>query len=817
MHTLIALYCVLHTAADPAPTASDAQSGVLVFEILDEAGEPMPGRLTFIDQDGGSQDLFPNADASPDDLAVRRHAAYTLSGKGAITVPTGSWDVYATHGLEWSMDSTHIDISPGSESQWTANLVHEIDTTNWVSGDFHLHTLTHSGHGDSNMPERIISIVGEGVEFAVATDHNHNTDYDPTIERLGAEDHLTAVIGNEVSTSYGHLNAFPFDPNAAIVNQKLDAQPLFAMIRAEENEWDVVPIIQINHPRWGGIDYFGKRGLDPVTGEATDDRWSWDFDSIEVLNENEGWGFYDSEVDDINTRAGKHSVLQDWYNMLNAGRRIAAIGNSDSHTVISNIAGVPRNFVYVGSDDASNIDPAAVANAIRGGQVSATTGPFVRMTADGQPMGSTIAALDGVVDIHLDIQSASWIPIDRIRIIKNGDVAATLEVPREENGPTRLRPRFHIPVERDCWIAAIVDGQSDLSPYIIEQSRPILPIAIANPIYIDADDDGVWTPPSQWARNTVDDGDLASVLAAAEGSSPSEVAMLVLAATGDEKINTQMIRYGLSHDDRGVRLAACRAAAASSDASLLPLLSAVVDRPDSDHYLAFSGWAASDTIEPDVSDELFWRFVDRFGWSNARRFASEHALRLGGDFLREWEVAGYFPAADMKALGNAQAPEPGIVHITAPKTKQGGPLEWQTIEASESGFVDLATIVPVAVVYERAIAYARCWVWSLDDREVRFTIGSDDGCRVWVNDTLVLDDPEWQYASRDRRLGTMSLRAGWNPVLVKVLNGTKTFGFYFRVIDESVRSSSQQPAYDPPGVDNPWDLPRDPLGPSENP
>ena len=29
----------------------------------------------------------------------------------------------------------------------------------WVSGDFHLHTLTYSGHGDSNMPERIISIV----------------------------------------------------------------------------------------------------------------------------------------------------------------------------------------------------------------------------------------------------------------------------------------------------------------------------------------------------------------------------------------------------------------------------------------------------------------------------------------------------------------------------------------------------------------------------------------------------------------------------------------------------------------------------------
>ena len=34
------------------------------------------------------------------------------------------------------------------------------------------------------MNERIISLVGENVEFAVATDHNHNTDYQPTIDNL---------------------------------------------------------------------------------------------------------------------------------------------------------------------------------------------------------------------------------------------------------------------------------------------------------------------------------------------------------------------------------------------------------------------------------------------------------------------------------------------------------------------------------------------------------------------------------------------------------------------------------------------------------
>ena len=34
------------------------------------------------------------------------------------------------------------------------------------------------------------TLIGEGVEFAVATDHNHNTDYGPTVEQLGAASQL---------------------------------------------------------------------------------------------------------------------------------------------------------------------------------------------------------------------------------------------------------------------------------------------------------------------------------------------------------------------------------------------------------------------------------------------------------------------------------------------------------------------------------------------------------------------------------------------------------------------------------------------------
>ncbi len=779
------------------PTAQTADTGAphgtIAYRVQNEDGQPMPARLTFIDAEGSTHQMFPNVAAAVTDLAVRRHAVYTLSGKGSITVPIGQWTVLASHGIEWSLDSTQISVTDGSSHEWTANLVHEVDTTDWVSADFHLHTLTYSGHGDSNMNERIISIVGEGLEFAVATDHNHNTDYGPTINTLGAAAHLTAVTGNEISTNYGHFNAFPFDPAAKVVDQRLEAGPLMASVRAEQNKWSIVPIMQVNHPRWPSIDYFGRRSLDPITGESSDSRWSWDFDCVEILNENEGWGYHDAEISDVNTRRSMHSVLEDWFNMLNAGRRIAATGNSDSHAVIATIAGIPRNYLHIGSDDPATIDPIAVADAVRRGEMTTTTGPFVRVTADGQPMGSTITVFDGNVDVHLDIQCASWIKVNRVRIFRNGSVVATLKVDGEQDGPTHLRPRIRIPVpaDHDSWIVAIVDGDQDLAPYLTNQSRPILPLSIANPIYVDADGDGIWTAPRDWARDLAATGGLPSAIDAWRDAVPAERVLLALACSEDARDASRAARLALSDDDRRVRLAGMRLAEASGDMELLPLLVAQMNRSDNDRYLSFCAWAAADTLDGDQGSDLLEHYAARHGWSNARRYSGEHALRLPGDFVRDWQVAGYFEATDMDALAHKQAPEPNIVHITAPLTKTGEPLAWSGATADAEGHLDMAA-AEIAMC-EQSIAYARCWLHSPDDREVEFTIGSDDGCRIWVGDTLSWDDPDYQSASPDANFGTMALQEGWNPVLVKVLNGSQSMGFYMRVLDTSVVASASPP------------------------
>ncbi len=786
MLTQILLIALTAPAPEPAPTASqEVPHGTLTFTIVDSDGNNIPARLTFMSEDGEATDLFSNPDADPKKLAVRKHAIYTLDGEGILTVPVGSWNVMASHGIEWSIDTTNIEIEEGKAYSWDATLVHEIDSTGWVSGDFHLHTLTHSGHGDSNMNERIISIVGEGLEFAVATDHNHNTDYQPTIDSVGANEHLTAVVGNEVSCSYGHLNAFPLDANAKVVNQQLEAPELFKMIRAEKNNDDVVPIIQINHPRWGNIDYFGRRGLDPITGESDDERWSWDFDSVEILNENYGWGYHDAEVSDVPTRKSRHSVLRDWYNMLNAGRHIAAVGNSDSHTVIANIAGVPRNFVHVGYDDASNINPTDVTDAIRNRYMFTTTGPFLRITANGRPMGSTLSVTEPELNIHIDAQAASWIDLDSVRIIQNGDEVARVTIDGANGEVTHIRPRLRVAIPRDSWVIAIAEGDEAMTPYVDEDERKIYPLAITNPIFIDADGDGKYTPPQAWAEKIIATGDQELIVRTFNEVNPTEQSLLIL-ASNDKK----MVELGLKSNERIVRLAATKLAERLQDQSLLTLLADVIRDESSDRYLAFSAWMAIDETSHRRGKRALKRYVDRFGWEDARRYTKEHRLNLPGEFVRGWQIAGYFAIAnDDNRLSNLanqkQLPEPNILSLVVPKTTEGKPLKWVEMQSEKDGYLNLS----LGKATENVIAYAKCWLWSPDEREVDFTIGSDDACRMWVGDALVWDDASWHSAKKDNKFGSFTLQKGWNPVLFKVLNGLKGMGLYFRVLDDEIKSS----------------------------
>lgn len=773
----------------PALTAGpNPDAAVLRYDVRDGSGTLIPCRLTFVNESGPPPNLFPNFNAAPDELAVRQNLVYTLRGDGAVTVPAGRYTVYASRGLEWSIDKQSITLENGKEAAFAATLKHEVDTTGWISGDFHLHTLTHSGHGDANMKERIITFVGEGLEFAVATDHNHNTDYEPTARALGVGARVATAVGNEITTSIGHINAFPLDPERPIPPpQSYDANVLFKIIREEPNQFGVTPVIQLNHPRWGGMDYFGLTKLDPVTGIGGARSYSPNFDTIELLNENDGWGYYDADIETaVPTLDSRHWALRDWFNLLNRGHRYAAVGNSDSHTVQAELAGYPRNFVHSATDDPSAIRVADVATALRGMQSFTTIGPFVSFSANGKGLGALATAKGGRVELAIRVQAASWIDCDRVKIIVNGDLVDTLPV-ADRRDVLRLDARHALTLKRDAWIALCVEGDDPLAPIVHTQDRPIRPLAIINPVYVDVDGDGKFTCPRDLAERLLRANP--STIAPDEYHSrlPSEKGLLILTAAELGHVESMsLVSSGLTASERVVKLATLRAAEKLADAGLKGALKHAFEQHAADAYMQISALRALKACEPASLGDSLLAFLDASDARRLSKYADDLEDILPGEFAREWNVVGYFPNPGQGALSISCGPEAegGATDFAA---KGGGRASWQPLAADKKGFLDLRRIDGDKKLSENAVAFARTFLHSPDDRTLRITLGSDDGSRVWVNDTLVHDDPTRHAASPLQAIVKVQVRKGWNRVLFKVENGGSGFGLYCRALDPQVR------------------------------
>ena len=170
-------------------------------------------------------------------------------------------------------------------------------------------------------------------------------------------------------------------------------------------------------------------------------------------------------------------------------------------------------------------------------------------------------------------------------------------------------------------------------------------------------------------------------------------------------------------------------------------------------------------------------------------------MRLPGNFINEWQVGGHFAIKESKSrldnLAMQQYPEPGITHVIEPVTISGKPLAWVQQTTMANGFLDLSS----GKSTENTIAYARCWLWSPDNRKIDVTIGSDDACRIWINEMLVWDDPDWQDAVADKNFAEIELNKGWNTMLVKIQNGLRGMGIYFRVMDSDIKQASTPPSH----------------------
>jgi hypothetical protein len=488
---------------EPPPSLDDIEIGPVtllakpVNEVLSgarfevsvtdsETGAALPCRLTVTRTDGTLQPLR----AEPADaVAVRVGVVYTRNGRVTLSLPPGDYRLHAGRGFEWSVETATISAKEGDAKPVALKLRREVDTSRWIAADSHIHTLTHSGHGDATIEERMLTIAGEGIELAVATDHNHHTDYAPSAASMGVADRFTPVIGNEVTTKHGHFNAFPIQAGAKVVNhQQEDWSKLLPEIRATPG----VRVITLNHPRdvHSGFIPLGGVQFNPKTGKHRQAD-ALDIDAMEVITS----GAMQSDI---------HLLYRDWFALLNRGHRIAAVASSDTHDVNRFILGQGRTYVAAKDADPANLDLDEVWRSYQEGRLLVSLGLLVQVVVqDRFGVGDLASGLPGKIKVEAAVSGPAWVQADHIELYANGRVIREQKITDDHRPGEKARVTWEIPKPaHDVHLVVIATGPGVTEPFG-EIPQPYQPasktftsrvIGSTNPVWIDADGDGKFEP-----------------------------------------------------------------------------------------------------------------------------------------------------------------------------------------------------------------------------------------------------------------------------------------------------------------------------------
>lgn len=468
------------------------ETGTLVFTSTQEDGKtPLPTKLSIFRISGNTITTVPSHFGRESYNGGAFRILYPYQGTISTLLPPGKYKVVATRGFFYSVEEKEVEITTNQESQVTLSLKRWVDTSKAVSGDFHVHAKGSPDSQDSNQL-KVASMAGEGLELAVSTDHEFVTDYQPYIKDMKLESWIRGVVGEEVTTHFGHFNIYPIPFKPEEVNQGAFqwyehlAPGMFEFVAKQAPG----SVIQINHPRGAAAgSYFSYAGYNPDTGKADvrPNEWSWKFNAIEVFN---GRDFSKALT----------TTVEDWYSMLNFGYRMTAMGNSDSHRATTSETGYPRNMVLVGSQDPQSLTMEALGTAIKQQKVVISAGAMISLLASASgdknqavSLGETVSLTGSKVFLHIRVDASPWVHLDTLKIIGNGKVVQEKALPQKADAVVRFDETVELSPTQDTWYIVMVTGSKTLG--VAVPGAP--PFAVTNPVYVDVDRDKTFTPPQK--------------------------------------------------------------------------------------------------------------------------------------------------------------------------------------------------------------------------------------------------------------------------------------------------------------------------------
>ncbi|MFB6265404.1 MAG: CehA/McbA family metallohydrolase [Bradymonadaceae bacterium] len=404
---------------------------------------------------------------------------FAADGRVSVALAPGSYEATVMRGPEYTAETVAFEVSSGESIEKTVELERVLDTSGWLSGDFHQHMEPSI---DSAVPieKRVLENAGVGVEFAVPTDHDTVTSLADTIRELGIEDELATAPGVEVSPLEAHMNVYPMkhrpdEPGHGTIRLSLleEGKPRKRTIpelvqTARSLPWD--PVLQLNHPRRSS-GFFNTLNYEPGKEDPTaleGKHHTLDFDTIEVIN-----GF-----DEFCKQ------FADWSGLLNAGVVMTGLGNSDTHS-LGGESGLPRNYLKTDAspDEVTNED---IESALRNHRVTVGGNAFIELSGKRTP-GDVLATGGSARSFQVRVQTPPWAKAAELAMVVNGRVESTHSRSNSENATPTVdfdRTLSHA-ANGDSWVVFVAWGPSPSGK--VGYNEPVL--AFTNPIFLDADGD----------------------------------------------------------------------------------------------------------------------------------------------------------------------------------------------------------------------------------------------------------------------------------------------------------------------------------------
>lgn len=526
---------VLSEAAEPiVREVSVTETGVQLApinvpkatKIFLPRGYPM--RLVFRGQNGTPDPHFEDdligyhVSGAEGIIAQRKVSDVHLSGAPSdirhIFLPDGDYRVYGVRGPEYEITQADLRVTDSTDA--TLNIAppeRAVTTKGHMAADMHVHSAPSLDNAFAPM-KRVRTFVAEHGEIMVAAEHDTIFDFNPLIQKMGLADKMISITGTEITStqqterapySIGHMNFFPLAPKPHHHKRGL---PNHENRRTRDVLHDMHvhfddPIAQLNHPRdsfklsgktlpddyqelINDEQFFDHMGVaahpynphtplsegpnsslieaHPVTGQR-----DIDFDVLEIMN---GTQAYRPERVD--------AVRQDWLSLVAQGEKVAATANSDSHNKWQIVA-MPRNMVRIGSDAIADFSMRRFTQAVKSGAFYGTTGPFIELALGAAQIGETHKGESATLSGR--IYSADWARAETLRVQVNGVTTQEFQLPTD--GAFSLPMNF----SQDSFVTLEAIGEAG---EIYQAVYPgFFPYAYSNPIYIDANGDGAWTPP----------------------------------------------------------------------------------------------------------------------------------------------------------------------------------------------------------------------------------------------------------------------------------------------------------------------------------